>query len=766
MTTSADIENVLDAALFFAERGVRVFPVKADKKLPAVTGWQNAATANLDQIVRWWANEYRGCNLGVVADKLIVLDVDTIHHGKGGKDGPATLAQLVAENGPLPATFTVKTASGGYHYYFRDSSASGDTFTKGADKLGPGLDIQTGKAYLVGPFSTIGDNSYEIVDSSDLADLPDWIRERIRDVYIERPAKRPIHVGETVNNKYVNSAITGELGRLDALQSQGWTGAPWDQTTFEVACNLIEISNGDGSDYSLSSAFSDFMAHAPTDDKFASRQHEAKWSSALKKVGGGARVFPAVKPPRANTHIPSDEGVAPVESVGGGLASVLGATPPPPVKPPDPPRPPVDPEDYFGKHGLMAEKLAHDVKHDFALGPDGELWLYSNGIYNPDQLELLTRVTQATGDRYRPAHHAAVSDFVRAMPGLTRITTEQPDPAFIVLDNGVYSWQTNELLEHSPDFGAITKLPIVYDFNAGCPEFHRWINEVVPEDTVELLWQVIGYMLMFGNPFQKAIILQGPGGNGKSTFLRVLQRMIGKQNISALSLRQMSEDRFAVAGMLGKTANLAGDIDSKYLGDASRFKQIVGGDLIEVERKFGQPFSFEPYAVPVFSANEFWKTSDTTHGYWRRWLPIPFPYPVDGRRALDERDLFAETAGIFNRAMTSLRRLMATGDFTLPVSVNELRDKMESAADVIADWFDEDSSIMVNDPQDTGSKITRTECYAAFSDWCRHSGHKGMSSTNFYKRLTQLGYVETKIRGTRHIVGLDIARYDQPALTY
>lgn len=770
MTTSGEIANIIDAALFFAERGIRVFPVVTNGKTPAVKQWQNVASADQSQAVIWWAQEYRGFNLGVVADDLIVLDVDTIEHGQGGKDGPASLERLEAENERLPSTFTVRTASGGLHLYFRDRSGSGDTFTKGADKFGPdypGLDLQTKNAYLVGPFSTTPSGQYQIMSAADIADLPDWLRLRIRDQYRELPAPRPRKAHEPVNNRYVSSAIAGELQRLDDLQAHGWNGAPWDQTTFEVAANLVEISNGDGSDYSLATAYSDFMAHAPMDEKFGARQHEAKWNSAVRKVGGSGRVFPAPRdrgthtgastpmPPAATIDTTEGAEHPPAEDEPEPTSAVIG--PPSPPEESAGPGPDQDPADYFGKHGFRVEYMAHLVKDGFGLGPDGELWLYQDGIYQPDDLELLRRVTQRLSDRYRPGHYNACKDFVRALPGLPVIRSEVPDARYIIMANGVYDWQNLAMLEHSPKYRAITKLPVVFDAEAECPEFDRYLSEVVPEDTIPLVWELLGYLLMFGNPLQLAIILNGPGGNGKSTFLNVIMHLLGETNVSALSLRQMTEDRFALAGLVGKTANLAGDIDSKYLGDASRFKQVTGGDLIEVERKFGQPFSFRPYAVPVFSANEFWKTGDTTHGYWRRWLPIPFPYSVQGKRPLVEADLFAETSGIFNRAMVGLRTLMARGKFAEPKSVVELREHFEAAADVIADWFDEDAAISINDLNEAGIKTARTDVYHAFQNWCRSTGHKGMASTNFYKRLGQLGYQETKYRGTRCIVGLEVS---------
>lgn len=741
MTSSHQIQSQIDAALFYAERGVRVVPVKPGEKFPPVmAGWQDQATSDRDQVARWWMGQYAGHNVAAVLDDLIVIDVDTLRHGK--KDGPATLRRLEAEHEPLPATFTVETPTGGLHLYFRDRSTV-NTYTKGADKLGPGVDVQTGRAYVIGPYSSTPNGLYQIMQHADIADLPEWVSELIRDRKIApRPVNRQAH--QPVNNRYVDSAIRGELDRLNALSAQGWNGAPWDQTTYEVACNLIEISNGDGSEYPLQRAYSDFMAHAPSDEKFGARQHEAKWNSATRKVGAHGRVFPTQRaastppPPPAEPFEPEPapepdpEPEAPYESIG------------------------THPEDFFGKNGFLVAKMAHEVRHDFAVGPDFELWRYEAGIYTPDQIELMRRVTQRLEDRYRPGHFNACRDYVRADPALPWLESTQPDQRFIVLANGVYSWQDQRLLEHSPRYRAMTKLPIDYDPAAECPTFDQYLSDVVPPDTIPLVWELMGYLCMFGNPLQLAVILQGPGGNGKSTLLRVIGKMLGGANISALSLRQITEDRFALAGLVGKTANLAGDIDAKYLGDSSRFKQVVGGDLIEVERKFGQPFSFEPYAVPVFSGNEFWKTGDTTHGYFRRWLPIPFPYSVKGLAPLNEDDLFAEVPGIFNRAMVGLRTLMARGKFAEPASVVELREKFEAAADVIHDWFDEDDRISLNDPSRDDVSVSRTEAFKAFQDWCRRTGHKGMASTNFYKRFVQLGYGETKYRGERRILGFEV----------
>ena len=108
---------------------------------------------------------------------------------------------------------------------------------------------------------------------------------------------------------YAARAISSELARLEACEALGWSGEPWDATTFTVACNLIEFANSEWSGYTIEQAESDLMERAPTDPDFGPREHATKWRSALKKVGNGDRPNPHSTP--ADDFGPqSDPGVA------------------------------------------------------------------------------------------------------------------------------------------------------------------------------------------------------------------------------------------------------------------------------------------------------------------------------------------------------------------------------------------------------------------------------------------------------------------------
>lgn len=119
--------------------------------------------------------------------------------------------------------------------------------------------------------------------------------------HAERPASYVDHSERRLANAglhpYAAAGITDELRRLDDCELLGWAGDGWDGTTFQVACNLIEFANSGWSGYSLDAAHADLLERAPTDERFGVREHEAKWASALARVGGNGRRNPGRSSP-------------------------------------------------------------------------------------------------------------------------------------------------------------------------------------------------------------------------------------------------------------------------------------------------------------------------------------------------------------------------------------------------------------------------------------------------------------------------------------
>lgn len=385
-------------------------------------------------------------------------------------------------------------------------------------------------------------------------------------------------------------------------------------------------------------------------------------------------------------------------------------------------------------------------------GFDGDLYEYVDGVFMRDENVVTKRTAAALGKKWSRTVAGQVEAHLLNIDLPSVGLPELPSGRlpYIVLENGIYWWEDDTLDEHSPELGALTKLPITHDPIAVPHSFIEWLGQVFGDDAEmhRHMWEVIGYLMMTGNPFQKIILFHGPGGDGKGTLMRVLRAMLGKPNYSSVSLHQLVDDRFATSALYGKIANISGDLSEKFLADPQVLKEITGGDSINASRKFGQSFEFVPYAVPLFSNNGHFRTSDTSRGWRRRWMVINFPTAVEELALagelpyLDEQNLIDEIPAIFNVAMDGLRRLMARGKFAPPAAALEATEAMHNDADPFMFWLDDDDGVWRGDDQSSPC----ADVYRKYSAWCRRNGYSALASGPFGMRLKGLGVTRTRPR--------------------
>jgi putative DNA primase/helicase len=211
-------------------------------------------------------------------------------------------------------------------------------------------------------------------------------------------------------------------------------------------------------------------------------------------------------------------------------------------------------------------------------------------------------------------------------------------------------------------------MPVAYDPAATCPAWDRFIGEVFPEDARAVAFQIVALLMVPHTSCQKAVLLIGSGGNGKSAYLAGLTAFLGRRNVSAVSLHRLESDRFSCARLLGKLANVCADLPSEHLAGTSMFKRITGGDSILAERKFCDAFEFVPFARLVFSANHPPRSADDSEAFFDRWLVIPFTASFRNSAAEIPRheldSLLAapnELSGVFNRALDALPAVLERG---------------------------------------------------------------------------------------------------------
>ncbi|MEY9932574.1 N12 class adenine-specific DNA methylase [Catenulispora sp. GP43] len=206
--------QMLERAIALANQGFHVFPLKPGTKRPMFKAWESLATTDPKLITRWW-NATPNANIAIACgpSNLLVIDLDKAKKPGGPQHGQQTLTALAAGR-ELPSTFTVASARGGRHLYFRQPEGVALRNTVGSDTagLGPLIDTRGHGGSIVAPGSVFEGGSYGIEHEAPIAEVPDWIIEELGSrKSIAEPAPAPALPRAPITDRrrsaYANTAL-------------------------------------------------------------------------------------------------------------------------------------------------------------------------------------------------------------------------------------------------------------------------------------------------------------------------------------------------------------------------------------------------------------------------------------------------------------------------------------------------------------------------------------------------------------------------------
>jgi putative DNA primase/helicase len=684
--------SLLTAALEYAAKGWPIFPLKPRDKTPNTPNGFKDATTDAEQIRRWW-KQSPAANIGLWCRDFVVLDVDPRN---GGAVALEELLSTVADSYDF-GTMEAATGGGGSHYIFKAPD-----FPVTIKEIAPGLDIKAAGGYIVAaPSIHPNGKPYQWVDDQEPAPLPAWLFSLLREKQGEK--KGPVVVPPSISK-----------------------GTQHD-TLFKLAASLRAKG------FDEEEIFGALVAASKRCEDIPPESHMRKLAASACRYPAG----PSTAGPRADAGFNEE-----VERIGQWAEGDRR-------------------EAYNAKRGLKAS-LGDAIlgRHQFAKGRGGDLYIYMGGVYrrhSDDTIgEEVKEILEAWGKvkQWKGSLADEIEEYIR----VSRIPKLDAKPPMYQLNvlNGILDLKNGQLHPHTPEYLSPVQIKIKYDPAAKCPAWEKFLESTFDRDLHPLIWQLIGWLLVPDTSPQKAVLLVGSGGNGKSVLLDALVAILGRENTSAKTLQQLDEDRFSCADLYGKLANICADIPTTEMKSSSMFKAIVSGDVIDAQHKHKDPFSFEPYARLVFSANAFPRSADATDGFFRRWVVIPFERSFDGtterRNKLQlnqELQSPEELSGVLNMAIRALENFRMFG-FHESKKVAEAGMSFRETTDPLAAWFEKRVKKVAE------SRInTKTLLYAFNDEVCRPNNQAFMTAHSMTKFLKAKG-IEKRESDGYYYVGIEL----------
>jgi putative DNA primase/helicase len=358
--------------------------------------------------------------------------------------------------------------------------------------------------------------------------------------------------------------------------------------------------------------------------------------------------------------------------------------------------------------------------------------------------DIEKNVTLFLGDKAKPKTITGHIKVMKALYSIKHFETSK-DRHLICLRNGTLDPVSRQLLNHSPGHQLRNQLDVTWDPQATCPQFLKFLDDIFRDDLdkqqkIDFLQEWFGYCLIPDTSQHKLVWLVGRGGNGKSVLLSVLVHLVGEHNCSHAHIQRFDKGDTRAA-LDGKLLNVSGEMTAEAIVEGSYLKQIVSGEYVEADAKFGRSFSFKPVARIVAATNELPHLSDNSDGFERRAIILRFNRKfTEGEQDRNLTDkLLQEKAGILAWAVAGLQRLKADKQFVIPGSSIIEVSRYRADSNPVQLWLEEHLQ-----RDDQGRGLRTKDMYELFKEWAEQNGFRQMNNVTFGKKISALGFEKHK----------------------
>ena len=275
------------------------------------------------------------------------------------------------------------------------------------------------------------------------------------------------------------------------------------------------------------------------------------------------------------------------------------------------------------------------------------------------------------------------------------------DRDLIAVNNGIFNYETKELLPFSPDYVFLAKSRVDYIPTAHNVIIHNdddgtdwdvesWMNELSDDpEIVELLWQILSAIIRPHVRWNKsAWFYSNTGNNGKGTLCELMRSLCGDGSYAAIPLSDFSKD-FALEPLTRATAIIVDENDvGGFIDKAANLKAVITNDVIPINRKFKTPISYQFYGFMVQCLNEFPRIRDKSDSFYRRQLFIPFDKCFTGRERKYIKNDYLHRSEVLEYVMY---KVLNMNFYTLsePVSCRNALEEYKDYNDPVRQFLDD-----------------------------------------------------------------------------
>lgn len=331
------------------------------------------------------------------------------------------------------------------------------------------------------------------------------------------------------------------------------------------------------------------------------------------------------------------------------------------------------------------------------------------------------------------------------------------DPWVLNVQNGTVNLRTGGIEAHNPGDLHSKLAPVVYDPSAQAPLWTAFLDKVLQgnQGLIDFVQRLVGYSLTGLTTEQVFVVLWGPPGTGKTTFIETIRRVMGDYATNAEADTFMVKQRQGraspdIARLQAARLVTASETDEGQKLAVSLVKRLSGGDRMTASNLYAAPFEFDPVLKLWIATNNKPRIPADEEATWERLVFVPFT--VQMRNSPDRVQGYAdlltrEHAGILAWAVEGCLKWLSDG-LGRPPEVEEATAEYRSESDELGDFLDEMTE------RDEAESVPSSTLYRAYAGWAPSKGFKALNIRRFKDKMEARGFASKRTKDGMVWVGL------------
>jgi putative DNA primase/helicase len=330
------------------------------------------------------------------------------------------------------------------------------------------------------------------------------------------------------------------------------------------------------------------------------------------------------------------------------------------------------------------------------------------------------------------------------------------DPFLLNTPGGVVDLKRFKLREHRAT-DHLTKITAVGpDRNCPIDLWKQFLYRVTNGDAafVNYLQRLCGYMLTGSIEEHQMFFLHGFGANGKSTFVKTVEGILGSYCVSTpfetFTLTHQDRHPTELARLFGARLVISTETEEGRAWAESRLKQLTGGDTIAARFMRQDFFDFAPQFKIMIMGNHKPSVRSVDEAIKRRLKLLPFTVTIPTHERDPElvEKLKREWPGILDWMIGGYAQWRKSKGLVTPQAVTDATDSYLEQEDAFEAWIADQCE------RDRGAFESASMLFASWRVWAERGGEYVGTQRRFAQALERKGIRRDRNMHTRGFIGL------------